>query len=268
MANASKDSADDFSVYSRIDGIKCSTYWRLGSYDDHGILSSNMIAELIERFQLASTIVHDLSVHLGHCLNNDNDIAINLTEVRRSTAIAEGQRLLRLLRRQTKQGNLAPRELRDALVPLSTYFAVHPEDAELLPSLKGKLEHAIEISPDIIATIKMIFKTPGAVAILSPRDKRHSRDKRRQYVIETCCFAWRDADRALTYTTYSDARADRQRAGPLIEFIQSVVAMITHPNQKLRGEAIRADIDRFRDALAHAEKDFCAPPKKPGNQYT
>ena len=42
---------------------------------------------------------------------------------------------------------------------------------------------------------------------------------------------------------------------------QTRLAMITHPSQHLSGETIRADIDRFRTALVHAEKDFWAPPK-------
>lgn len=71
----------------------------------------------------------------------------------------------------------------------------------------------------------------------------------------------------LTYTAYSDGRPGGQRQGPLVNFIQAVVKMITEPGQNLSGETIRVDIDDFRGKLGREEKERWAPPES-GNQYT
>ncbi len=257
----------DYSVYPHMDGIKCSMSWKLGSYGERGALSDDMIGSLAERFGLPTKLVRELSVLLGNCLNNDDDIAINLTEVRRSQAIVRGQKHLKTLLREATRGTITTQELRNALGSLSTYFVSTPEDADLLPQLLKKLETATTLTQDVIDDIRRIHGTPGAVAEMSPRDKRFSRDKRRQYIVESCCHIWKDAGRPLTYTTYSDGRPGGQRQGPLINFIQAVVKMITEPGQILSGETIRVDIDGFRDKLEREEQERWAPPEL-GNQYT
>lgn len=261
------DTEGDYSIYPHMDGIKCSMSWKLGSYGERGALSDDMIESLAERFDLPTKLVRELSVLLGNCLNNDDDIAINLTEVRRSQAIERGQKHLKTLLREAKRGTITAQELRNALGTLSTYFASTPNDAELLPQMLDKLETATTFTQDINDDIRHIFETPGAAAEMSPRDKRFSRDKRRQYIVESCCYIWKDAGRPLTYTTYSDGRPGGQRQGPLITFIQSVVKMITEPGQILSGETIRVDIDDFRDRLEREEKERWAPPET-SNQYT
>ncbi|MCA0930462.1 hypothetical protein [Ruegeria profundi] len=261
------DTEGDYSVYPHMDGIKCSMSWKLGSYGERGALSKDMIGSLAEQFDLPTKLVRELSVLLGNCLNNDDDIAINLTEVRRTQAIERGQKHLKQLLRKAKRGSIAPQELRNASGSLSTYFASTPEDADLLPQLLKKLQTATTSTPDVIDDIRHILVTPGAVADISPRDKRFSRDKRRQYIVESCCYIWKDAGRPLTYSTYSDGRPGGQRQGPLVNFIQAVVKMITEPGQNLSGETIRVDIDDFRDKLGREEKERWAPPEA-GNQYT
>ncbi len=262
-----EDGEGDYSVYPHMDGIKCSTSWKLGSYGERGGLSEDMIESLAERFDLPTQLVRELSVLLGNCLNNDEDIAINLTEVRRSQAIERGQKHLKQLLRKAKQSSIGPQELRNTLGSLSTDFASTPEDADLLPQVLDKLETATTLTQDVIDDIRHILVTPGAVAEMSPRDKRFSRDKRRQYIVESCCYIWKDARRPLTYTTYSDGRPGGQRQGPLVDFIQSVVRFITEPEQILSGETIRVDIDNFRGKLEREEKERWAPPES-GNQYT
>ncbi len=155
----------------------------------------------------------------------------------------------------------------NALGSLSTDFAATPKDADLLPQVLNKLETATTLTQDIEDDIKRILETPGAAADMSPHDKRFSSDKRRQYIIESCCHIWKDAGRPLTYTTYSDGRPGGQRQGPLVEFIQSVVKMITKQAQLLSSETIRVDIDDFRVKLKREEQERWAPPES-GNQYT
>ncbi|WP_170791759.1 hypothetical protein [Ruegeria lacuscaerulensis] len=101
----------DYSVYPHMDGIKCSMSWKLGSYGERGALSDDMIGSLAERFGLPTKLVRELSVLLGNCLNNDDDIAINLTEVRRSQAIVRGQKHLKTLLREAKRGTRTPERI-------------------------------------------------------------------------------------------------------------------------------------------------------------
>lgn len=261
------DTEGDYSIYPHMDGIKSSMSWKLGCYGERGALSKDMIGSLAEQFDLPTKLVRELSVFLGNCLNNDDDIAINLTEVRRSQAIERGQKHLKQLLRKAKQSSIGPQELRNALGSLSTYFAATPEDGDLLDQVLDKLETATTLTQDVIDDIRHILVTPGAVAEMSPRDKRFLRDKRRQYIVESCCYIWKDAGRPLTYTTYSDGRPGGQRQGPLVNFIQAVVKMITEPGQILSGETIRVDIDDFRGKLEREEKERWAPPEL-ANQYT
>ncbi|WP_170765967.1 hypothetical protein [Ruegeria lacuscaerulensis] len=261
------DTEGDYSVYPHMDGIKSSMSWKLGSYGEQGALTEDMIGSLCDQFDLPTTLVRDLSAMLGHCLNNDDDIAINLTEVRRSQAIERGQKHLKQLLRKAKQSSIAPQELRNALGSLSTYFASTPEDADLLPQVLDKLETATTLTQDIEDDIRRILETPGAAADMPPSDKRFSSDKRRQYIVESCFYTWCGTGRDLGITTYSDGRPGGQRQGLLIEFVQAVVKMITDPVQELSGETIRKDRDNFRDAQSKEAEEFWAPPES-GNQYT
>lgn len=253
--------AENYSIYLHMDGVKCSTAWRLGSYGVSGVLSSDMKTHLGDRFSLPKKLVERLSIELGHCLNNDDDVAINLLEINRTQAIEKGRKLLRKLIRQSKNGACKPQELLADLEKLSPFFAASPEDATLLPQALSALENSEAITPDIHAALERLRRTPGAAADMSPRDKRRAHDKRRQYIVETCCYAWKDAGHPLTYTTFSDGRRGGQRQGILIEFIQTVVGMTTLPSHGLSGETIRKDIDRLRDALAREEEEFWAPPE-------
>ncbi|UWQ78696.1 hypothetical protein K3725_15485 [Leisingera sp. S132] len=253
--------AENYSIYLHKDGIKCSTGWRLGSYGLDGVLNPGMKAHLGDRFSLPKKLVERLSIELGHCLNNDQNVAINLHEINKAQAIERGRKVLGKLIRQSKSEAYTRQDLLAALEKLSAFFAASPEDATLLPQAISALGNSEVITPDIVAALEHLRSTPGAAADLSPRDKRRAHDKRRQYIVETCCYAWKDAGYSLTYTTAFLFRKSHQRQGRLIEFIQTVVGMITEPSQGLSGETIRKDIDRLRDAIAREEEDFWAPPE-------
>ncbi|ANT61919.1 hypothetical protein AYJ57_15795 [Salipiger sp. CCB-MM3] len=260
----------DYTIYPNIDGIRTSAPWRLGDYLERGMLSEAMIYHLSDHFALAEQLVRSLSVMLGNCLDDDGS-AIVLVEVNRAQAIAAGQKELRRLLRGAKRGGLSLSEVRDGLASLSTVFAKTPRDASLLPKALSTLAEAANFTDDIFTSIARLLDVPGAAAVLVPRDKRKVMDKRRQYVIESCCHVWLDDGRPLTYTTVSDGSKRGQRHGPLIEFIQAVVRMITQPSSELSGETIRVDIDHFRAEIEKPDPLFDPPEFKNGecaDQYT
>lgn len=86
----------------------------------------------------------------------------------------------------------------------------------------------------------------GAEVLVEPRDKRQVHDGRRLTVIESCCYIWLDAGRRLTFTTRADKLTREQRDGPLVNFIQTVIGMVTTPSRRMSGETLRRDIERVR----------------------
>ncbi|MFD2857600.1 hypothetical protein [Seohaeicola zhoushanensis] len=258
---------EDYSIYLHKDGLRPhgTPPWRLGNYGETGALSEGMNAHLCAAFDFDEDIVRRLSVELGHCLNNDDDVLVNLFEVNRLEAIKRAQPTLKRLKRFAKAQAISPARLRDHLTGLSTQFAPTPEVASLLPELIAELDGAEAIAPGIVAAIDLILETPGSAADMSPLDKRATRDKRRQYIVETCCYAWQDAGRRVTYTTVSDGSKVGQRHGKLLEFIQAVAMMVTAPSTELNGETVRKDIDRFTNDPKDNVEDW-GPPEF-GNQY-
>ncbi|MBY6117437.1 hypothetical protein KUW09_24800 [Mameliella alba] len=81
---------------------------------------------------------------------------------------------------------------------------------------------------------------------VKPLDKRKVQDARRLTVVESCCYIWLDAGQRLTFTTRSDKPSSEQRAGPLVDFIQTVIGMITSPSCKISGETLRRDIEQVK----------------------
>lgn len=251
--------SDDYSIWPSEDGIRQSAPWRLGSYGDVGALSDSDKSDLAERFGLEASLVETLSQELGYCL--DIEAEINLVEVKRSKAIERANGDLVKALRQVEKIDAAARKLSKLLDPLSDQFAESQEDKAVLRSAKEK---AAELSSAVAAAndaINRVVTTPGAAAVMDPFNKVHVWDKRRQYVVETCCYAWKDAGRPLTFTTNDSAAKGKKREGPLVHLIQAVVARVTDPSRDLSPETIRKDIDRLKKKLA-APDPLRTPPDR------
>ena len=237
---------NDYSIYPHMDALRSSAPWRLADYDESGALSDEDLSGLARRFDLPPGIPQQLSVEVGNCLDVGSHVV--LVEVTRAEAI---QRAERLLKRALPWARRAKGRaiIRDALAPLEPAFASDEAEAAVLRSAKERANDEVTPISELVAAGKRVLETPGCAADMSPRDHRRVWDKRREYVVQSCCYAWRDAGRSLTYTTVSDKSKIGQRHGPLIEFIQAVVGMVTQSPSELSGETIRKDIDRFRELL-------------------
>lgn len=248
---------DDYSIWLSMDGIRLSAPWRLRSYGDDGALSESDLSELAERFDLPTSLLETLSQQLGYCLDTDSEV--NLVEVKRSKAIERANQELARALNLVEKIEVATVELTTLLEPLSSKFTQSKKDAALLLAAKTK---AKEVCVSITATgddIKLIMETPGAAAVMSPRNKVRVWDKRRQHVVETCCYAWQDAGRPVTLTTKSDEVGGKKRGGVLYDFIQAIVVRLTDPVRDLPGETIRKDLDRFKDNQAKPD-ELTTPP--------
>lgn len=250
---------DDYSIWLSMDGIRLSAPWRLRSYGDDGALSESDLSELAERFDLPTSLLETLSQQLGYCLDTDSEV--NLVEVKRSKAIERANQELARALKLLEKIEVATVELTTLLEPLSSKFTQSKKDAALLLAAKTK---AKEVCASITATgddIKLIMETPGAAAVMSPRNKVRVWDKRRQHVVETCCYAWQDAGRPVTLTTKSDEVGGKKRGGVLYDFIQAIVVKLTDPVRDLPGETIRKDLDRFKDNQAKPD-ELTTPPDR------
>ena len=240
----------DYSIYPHMDGIRTSAQWRLADYDGRGALDDEQLTDLARRFDLRDDPLQQLSIEVGNSLDISSHVV--LVEVRRDRTIKQAEtslkRALRWAERETGRDMI-----RDALEPLEPAFAKNEAEATVLQTAKDLANDDTTPMSELVAAVRRVLETPGCAADMSPRDKRKVWDKRREYVIQSCCYAWRDASRPLTYTTISDKSKTGQRHGPLIDFIQAVVGMVTVPSTELSGETIRKDIDRFREILKDPE---------------
>lgn len=255
----SPDIPGDYSIWLSMDGIRLSAPWRLRSYGDDGALSESDLSELAERFDLPTSLLETLSRQLGYCLDTDSEV--NLVEVKRSKAIERANQELARALKLLEEIEVAAMEMATLLEPLSSKFTQNKKDSALLLAAKTK---AKKVCASITATgddIKLIMETPGAAAVMSPRNKVRVWDKRRQHVVETCCYAWQDAGRPVTLTTKPDEAGGKKRGGVLYDFIQAVVVKLTDPVKELPGETIRKDLDRFKDNQAKPD-ELTTPPDR------
>ncbi len=259
MARQIPDQPGDYTVYPSIDGIRVSAAWRLGSYGDDGALSTNAVSDLAEQFDLPLAIVENLSKELGHCLDNESEV--NLVAVNRATAIKRAEVSLEEAARLAKRIETDAKNTAKLMEGLSDQFKAHDEDAQLLRSANAQINAVVQASVGLEDTVAQIIKAPGAAADMSPLNKTHVRDKRRQYVVETCCYAWQDAGRPVTLTTAHHAEAGKKRKGRLFDFIQEAVARVTDPPTQLSGETLRKDLDRFKKSLLAADPVLMPPIK-------
>ena len=229
-------------IYLHTDGIKTSAPWRLADYDEQGALSEENLATLAEQFDLPQPILQTLSIEIGNCL--DTESLVNWTTVNRGVAIERANKALEEAARLAKRVEQDLATMGRLLAPLSDAFASNGEQQGVLASAQQRTEAAQKAASGLHDAIDRVIRLPGSAADISPTDKRRISDGRRRVVVENCCYAWHDAGRPVTYSTRPERIADR-RGGPLIEFIQAVVMMVTDPPSKLSVETIRKDIDRW-----------------------
>lgn len=241
-ANASPAAEVKQTLYLPTDGIRTSAQWRLADYDEKGALSEENLATLAEQFDLPQRILQTLSIEIGNCL--DTESMVNLTTVRGDVAIERANKALEEAARLAKRVEQDLVAIGLLLAPLSDAFVSKEEQQDVLASAKQRTEAAQQAVSGLYDAIDRVIRLPGSAADMSPTDKRSISDGRRRVIVETCCYAWHDAGRPVTYTTNSVSAHDT-RGGRLIKFIQAVVKMVTDPPGKLSGETIRKDIDRW-----------------------
>lgn len=251
--------SEDYTIWLPMDGMRVSASWKLAAYGDEGALSDSDKAALADRFGLEPNVVETLSQQLGYCL--DNEAEVPLVAVNRAKAIHRAQAPLEEAAGLAKRLERDIQKIANLLEGLSDQFKEHKEDAQILPSAKAHADAVLTASQGLSASIVRAIDTQGAAADISPLNVNHVSDKRRQYVIETCCYAWLDAGRKLTVSTVADGSKADRHAGPLIDFLQDVTRRVTDPSEELSTNTIKKDIDRFRKKFSGPDQ-LSLPPIK------
>lgn len=255
----SSEASGDYSIWLPFDGINTSAPWRLGSYGDEGALSDSDLLELADQFDLPTNLLQTLSQQLGYCLDVDSEV--NLVQVKRSKAIERASKELAKAAKLATDIQVAADKLSAILDPLEDQFAQSKDDAAVLRAAKAQADDLRNTVAATMAAITTVQKTPGAAAVMAPFNKIHVWDKRRQYVIETCCYTWLEAGRTVTYSSQERTKKGTDRGGPFIDFLQSVAIKLTDPPRELSQETIRKDLDRFKKRMVEPD-ELTTPPDR------
>lgn len=250
---------EDYTIWLPMDGMRLSVSWKLAAYGDEGALSDSDKAAMADRFGFQPNVVETLSQQLGYCLDTGSEVT--LVAVNRAKAIHRAQAPLEEAAGLAKRLERDIQKIANLLEGLSDQFKEQKEDAQILPSAKAHADAVLAASQGLSASIIRAIDTQGAAADISPLNVNHVSDKRRRYVIETCCYAWLDAGRKLTVSTVADGSKADRHAGPLIDFIQDVTRRVTDPSEELSTNTIKKDIDRFRKKLSGPDQ-LSLPPIK------
>ena len=241
------DELPDLTVHLHFDDYRGGIFWPVADYEEKGFFTAEQKDELASRFDFSPELVSNLSLYVGNTL--DIDSLMNLTRVSRIKAVDAAKKELRRAVRHA--GEDAPRreKLVEALLACDALFAKTRADAAVLGKAQS-LARTPECSlTDLLEGADAVLARPSSAAILAPADARKIQDGRRQHIVRSCCYVWREAERPLTYTTHPFGASHQRRSGLLFDLIRGVMRMVLPNGKHPSDETIRKDIDRFQDLI-------------------
>ncbi|MFD1343263.1 hypothetical protein [Litorisediminicola beolgyonensis] len=246
---------ENYTIYPHKDGTRKVRPWIIEDYDERGAFDAEQLDELMERFGFSEEDARGLSICVGNCLDSESEVC--MIPVSRDKAVEAGCKLLRDALRQMGSNEEKLAKVIEALETVDNLFASE-EDPGHLEATRAMAHDPGVSCKELRDAIKKLNETYGAVALIAPDDARRVTDQRTRRVADQCFYTWRDAGRALTFTTRPDEIGD-PRTGKLIEFVQWVGRQLTNPSVTLSGHTIYEDIKRFkakeaREAERRAER--------------
>jgi hypothetical protein len=224
------------------DGIKSSVAWRLGPYVRTGILSDTQIAELSSRFGFTIDEVQELSRSLGFVL--DPEAYRYPVPFKPSVARQRAARVMAASEKDILSAQVRISKALTHLQPVAVDRRDNPEEAKLLEAVWDHLRAAFDHIGKAQTALGALKENPNASLHMAPTDKRLAVDFRRQAVVFFIVYFLQSHGRDFGYTSH-DRNADR-RTGPLIDFVNAIVPLITDPPSTLKAETVIKDISKFR----------------------
>jgi hypothetical protein len=232
----------DQAVYLHFDGYDRGPPWPVADYGEQGIFTAEQQLEIASTHGLSPDLVSRLSLYVGNTL--DTESMMNLNHVSRDKAEKVANADLRRAIRHARQDVRTRERLAKVLLGCSALFAETHAAAALLCHAQTLARDPECALTDLLKAADAVLACPGAAVILAPSDRRKVHDARREHIVRSCCYVWLDAERPLTY-----AMDKGRRQGPLFELIWMVMRLILSEGQRPSDDAIRRDIDRFRELV-------------------
>ena len=237
--------SEDGAMYPTINGLKSQLPWRLLRDGEVAAFSSTEINDLAARFDLTEELLSDLSEELALCLNEGSLLAT--VKIGKKTAAKRADKAVMGAITRLKLARDQLLRAKSLLEPLVGEFTSGRQRPSNLSATKNAQKDLLRQIDKQIADLTHIASEPANAFNLSPENLKRVSDRRRLEIIHDCCRTWRASGRKVSYTTTSDGSKPSQRSGPLIDFVQAVIAKsVTVSGFTLSPETIRKDIDAFK----------------------
>jgi len=237
-----EDTSAEWGQFVYGDGIKSSAAWRLGPHSRTGILSDTQIAELASSFGFTIEEIQELSRSLGFVL--DPEAFPYLVPFKPSVARQRAAKVMAASAKDVVEAQARILKALSRLQPIAVNSRNHPAEAGLLGAVWDHLRTANKKIIEARAALDALKENPDAPLHMAPADKRLAIDFRRQAVVSSIVrfLQWHGRDFGFT----SHDRDAVRRTGPLIDFVNAVVLLITDPPSTLSAETVIKDITMLR----------------------
>lgn len=222
--------------------------WKVKTFaEEEGAIPNDRITQLSAKFDLGTEHLDGLSVGLTIALHPDRYLGREeIKSLQRERAQRAIEDAVTDLGAATKKlSRVSDRINAISFKPMFSYLELPKPEAAHLQNLERCIAD--------IANLKKFLLTMSrgnAVSSKNVPDKRFLRDERRRIVCKFIFESWEESGRVLSYTT-DPLTSDR--GGPLLEFVNAVVECITDPPGQLGGEAIKTELEAFKNL--RAERD-------------
>lgn len=226
-------------LFIAADGFSSSVPWKVQRYGVDGPLADAQISSVAAEFFFEFDDLRKLSGYLGIALHPSQ----NLISVSRSIAVA---RAAKEIQRARNEIETAIRVVSSAILRLERVQSVSggPDEAQRLQqAMVLPLQASLSQLSVARSEMEKGSKRPEEVLLIAPDDKRRLHDRRREHILRALFHFWADSGRNLTFTTDP---LTSERRGPLIAFVNAVVACVTEPPNTLKAETIVAELRKFR----------------------
>lgn len=215
--------------------------WNVRDYGATHPLSGAQIEQLIVAFGLPNDKLEKLAPSLAHALNprtKPRDLrGPRASEKRGGAAFAKA-----LIEMES-----AEKKLEQALKTLQTIHFFHPSDFPASSTRSDALVEKFDRSCQLVSAIRRLLNKNADLSTYAyyrgVADKRLEKDHRRSMVCTALLRIWVASGRNLSITTHNETSA---RSGALVDFVNTVVGMVTTPAARINGETLRVEIDRYK----------------------
>lgn len=221
---------------------KDSVGWRVRVYgDDEGALSDDQIVCLSVSHGLTIDALRRLSSALTIALDEQRQLMRKeMKMLQEARAIKEVKAAISELRAAQKK-LMSARQRIDTIRFRNPFAHTGTQNASV-----GQIENFDLAISDVtyFREYLEVMMRGGLISFREISDKRRIRDERRRVVCWFIFTFWQEIGRKLSYTTDPDTS---ERTGPLVDFVNSVVACISDPPAKISGETIKSEMEEFKE---------------------